>query len=155
MFESFKNKPVVLFLDECDSIARSRNDNNDVSEIPRVVNTLLQFLDEYNLPGLLLAATNLEKALDTAFFRRFDDIFEIPKPGTEEILGLLKMTLATFDVSSKIDWGLLSIRLKGRSAAFVVKAAQDAAKNAIFHDRRLVDQSDLELAINELHDGEF
>jgi SpoVK/Ycf46/Vps4 family AAA+-type ATPase len=154
IFDLFKEQPVVLFLDECDSIARSRMDQNDVGEISRIANTLLQFLEEYDLPGILVAATNMEQALDTAFFRRFDDIFQLPKPGIKEILGILKMSLSSFDISSKIDWKFITAQLEGKSAAFAEKAAHDAAKNAIFNDRRVVEQSDLELAIRELHDGE-
>ncbi len=152
LFELFKEKPVVLFLDECDSIARSRTEGNDVGEIPRIANVLLQFLEEYDLPGILVAATNLEQTLDTAFFRRFDDIFQLPKPGSEQIRGLLKMALSSFDLSRSINWKEIIRKLEGKSAAFIEKAAHDAAKNAIFHDRRMVTQEDLELAISELHD---
>lgn len=155
VFEIFREHPVVLFLDECDSIARSREETNDVGEIPRIVNTLLTLLDEYSLPGLLVAATNLEGALDTAFFRRFDDIFQIPKPHQGEILKLMRMTLASFEISSDIEWGYLVGQLNGKSAAFVVKAIQDAAKLAIFADRRTVRQSDIESAIGDLHHGDL
>ncbi|TGK45938.1 AAA family ATPase [Leptospira bouyouniensis] len=154
LFDLFKEEPVVLFLDECDSIARSRMEGNDVGEIPRIANTLLQFLEEYDLPGILVAATNLEKALDTAFFRRFDDICLLPKPGAEEIRGLLKMAFSSFDISNKINWNKIVKMLEGKSAAFVEKSAHDAAKNAIFNNRRLVLEDDLELAISELHTGD-
>lgn len=153
VFDLFKQQPVVLFLDECDTIARTRDERNDVGEMPRVVNTLLQFLEEYDLPGILIAATNLEQALDSAFFRRFDDIIELPRPGKKEILALLKLTLSSFGLAGGIAWSKLADSLLGKSAAFVVKAAQDGAKNAIFHDRRVVAQPDLEQAIRELHDG--
>ena len=81
LFESVKNYPCVLLLDEFDFIAKARSSGQDVGEMHRVVNILLNLLEDYEAPGLLIATTNLEGALDKASFRRFDDIIEIPKPG--------------------------------------------------------------------------
>lgn len=51
---------MVLLLDECDFIAKSRVTTQDVGEVPRIVNMLLTLLDEYNAPGLVIATTNLK-----------------------------------------------------------------------------------------------
>ena len=84
VFDYCKREPVVLLLDECDFIAKSRVATQDVGEVPRIVNMLLTLLDEYNAPGLVIATTNLKIKLDEALFRRFDDVIEIPMPQTEE-----------------------------------------------------------------------
>ena len=63
-----KSEPVVLLLDECDFIAKSRITTQDVGEVPRIVNMLLTLLDEYDAPGLVLATTNLKVSLDEALF---------------------------------------------------------------------------------------
>ena len=78
----------MLLLDECDFIAKSRINSQDVGEVPRIVNMLLTLLDEYNAPGLVIATTNLRISLDEALFRRFDDIIEIHKPSKNEIIRL-------------------------------------------------------------------
>ena len=68
VFDYCKNEPVVLLLDECDFIAKSRTTTQDVGEVPRIVNMLLTLLDEYDAPGLVIATTNLKVSLDEALF---------------------------------------------------------------------------------------
>lgn len=154
VFESAKERPCVLFLDECDFIAKSRNNQNDVGEVPRLVNTLLQLLEDFDAPGLLVAATNLDKQLDKALFRRFDDVFEVTPPGTSEIERLLKTTLSTVEVSKDIDWEKLVSSLLGMSAADVVKVAQDAAKSTVLSGRGAVYHADLDYAISDVYKRE-
>ncbi len=151
VFESAKARPCLLFLDECDFIAKSRSNQNDVGEVPRLVNTLLQLLEDFDAPGLLVAATNLDKQLDKALFRRFDDVFEVLPPGAEEIERLLKMTLSSIDNASNIHWDELVRKLVGMSAADVVKVAQDAAKNTVLSGKGEVRHEDLEFAISEIY----
>ncbi|WNC94999.1 ATP-binding protein [Paraburkholderia sp. FT54] len=50
VFESARDRPCLLFLDECDFIAKSRANSNDVGEVPRLVNTLLQLLEDFDAP---------------------------------------------------------------------------------------------------------
>jgi SpoVK/Ycf46/Vps4 family AAA+-type ATPase len=150
VFEAYQSSPCLLFLDECDFVARSRTATNDVGEVPRIVNTLLQLLEDYRSPGLLVAATNLDQSLDKAIFRRFDDVFEVPLPGKEEVINLLKTTLSAIHVAPDVDWASLSPRLEGMSAANVVKAAQDAAKSAVLAGELPVRQSHFLKAIEEL-----
>ncbi len=73
----------ILFLDEFDAIAKARDDAQEVGEIKRVVNALLQCLDARGRRGFTLAATNHEQLLDTAVWRRFDGRIEIPLPDEE------------------------------------------------------------------------
>ncbi|HBB35490.1 MAG TPA: AAA family ATPase [Cyanobacteria bacterium UBA8803] len=150
VFDKAIAEPCLLFLDECDSIAKSREDNQEVGEIKRVVNTFLQILDEYDSSsGLLVAATNLNKALDTALWRRFDDLIEVPLPGEKELEFILRQTLETIGVGS-IEWSGIIKQMSGFSAAQAVRVAQDAAKRAILEREELVIQEHLEEAIAEI-----
>jgi SpoVK/Ycf46/Vps4 family AAA+-type ATPase len=153
VFDAAKERPCVLLLDECDFIARSRTTSRDIGEASRVVNALLQFLDEYDAPGILVATTNAEESLDEAIFRRFDDVFQIPLPGGREIEQLFRMTLAAMKLSGQIDWQSIINTLKGLSAAYVVKAAQDAAKAAVLVGRKTVEEEDIRRAIDEIRRG--
>lgn len=155
IFSSAREKPCVLLLDECDFIARSRTASKDIGEVSRIVNTLLQLMEEYDAPGLLVATTNLESALDPALFRRFDDVFSIPLPGKAEIEELLKMTLSSVQMDRTIAWAPLIAKLEGSSAAMVVKAAQDAAKAAVLAGRQSLSEEKLLKAVEELqrHDA--
>ncbi|MFM0073956.1 AAA family ATPase [Paraburkholderia sediminicola] len=150
IFSSAREKPCVLLLDECDFIARSRTASKDIGEVSRIVNSLLQLMEEYDAPGLLVATTNLESALDPALFRRFDDVFSIPLPGAAEIEKLLKLTLSSVWLDRPIAWEPLVAKLEGSSAAMVVKAAQDAAKAAVLAGRKTLSQDKLLKAVEEL-----
>lgn len=150
VFEAAGERPCVLLLDECDFIARSRTTSKDIGEASRIVNSLLQLMEEYDAPGLLVATTNVESSLDTALFRRFDDVFQVPLPGPDEIEKLLRMTLSSVKVSERIDWSHIVEQLSGASAAMTVKAAQDAAKAAVLRGEKIVTESQLIDAVGEL-----
>ena len=150
VFETVSQSPCLLFIDECDAIAKSREDSQEVGEIKRVVNTFLQLLDEYEVSnGLLVAATNLTKFLDEAVWRRFDDVIEVPKPTEQEIRAILSQTLAAVEVGS-IDWNLIVKKMTNFSAAQIVKVAQDAAKRAILDREELVIQEHLMQSIKDV-----
>jgi hypothetical protein len=73
----------VLLLDEFDAIAKLRDDPQEVGEIKRVVNALLQNLDSRAEVGLTIGITNHPRLLDPAVWRRFEVQLEIPKPSFE------------------------------------------------------------------------
>lgn len=150
IFTAAKERPCVLLLDECDFIARSRVNGKDIGEASRIVNSLLQLMEEYDAPGLLVATTNIESALDEAMFRRFDDVILVPPPGPREVEKLLRTTLSAIPLDEAIDWKGLVSALSGASAAEVVKAARDAAKAAVLKGRKKVTDEHLRLAIAEL-----
>ncbi|OME79604.1 ATPase [Paenibacillus sp. FSL A5-0031] len=84
IFDYAIQNPCVFFLDEFDAIARNRSGRRDVQEMSRVVNTLLQCLDEFQSESILLAATNLDEELDTAVWRRFDTKMKYDPPTDSE-----------------------------------------------------------------------
>ncbi|MDR1718068.1 MAG: ATP-binding protein [Prevotella sp.] len=83
----------VLLLDEFDAIAKLRNDPQEVGEVKRVVNTLLQCLDSRKDRGFTIGVTNHESLLDPAIWRRFDIQIEIPKPSPMVSISLLRKFL--------------------------------------------------------------
>ncbi len=91
IFDFAKRKPCILFLDEFDAIAKARDDQHELGELKRVVNSLLQNIDEFSKDNILIAATNHQNLLDDAIWRRFTSIIEIPKPLSEDIIKLIKM----------------------------------------------------------------
>lgn len=80
LFDFANRYRCVLFLDEFDAVAKARDDAQEIGELKRVVNTLLQSLDARNGKGIILAATNHEHLLDTAVWRRFDSRIAVKKP---------------------------------------------------------------------------
>ncbi|MBX3448206.1 MAG: ATP-binding protein [Planctomycetaceae bacterium] len=150
VFDAAKSRPCVLLLDECDFIARSRTGNRDIGEASRIVNSLLLLMDEFDAPGLLVATTNTESALDPAFIRRFDDSLLIPKPGVQEVERLLADSLRNIGVEQCMNWQMIVATLAGASAADVVKVARDAAKATILAGEKTVTRERLDAAIREL-----
>lgn len=149
VFDYCKKEPVVLLLDECDFIAKSRVSTQDVGEVPRIVNMLLTLLDEYDAPGLAIATTNLKVTLDEALFRRFDDVIEIPIPGVRERERLLQMTLSAIAVSPDINYAELAQMMEGYSSANVVLTTQRAAKISILEDSKRVSSIHFKQALAE------
>lgn len=139
LFEAIKSYPCVLLLDEFDFIAKARDNKQDVGEMHRVVNILLNVLEDYEGPGIIIATTNLEGSIDRALFRRFDDIIEMPKPGKSEITEILKSTLGSIKTSKDIKWSVLAGKMVGFSAALIVKIANDAAKLSVIKGNDSVD----------------
>jgi hypothetical protein len=90
LFDYANRYRCVLFLDEFDAVAKARDDAQEIGEIKRVVNTLLQSIDGRNGLGITLAATNHEHLLDMAVWRRFDARIELLKPEPDAREQLLK-----------------------------------------------------------------
>lgn len=89
LFSFAEQHRCILLLDEFDAVAKARNDTQEVGEIKRIVNTLLQCIDERANKGMTIAITNHEVLLDPAVWRRFDVRIFVPKPdkhGREKII---------------------------------------------------------------------
>lgn len=61
----------IVFIDEFDAFAKSRFDSNDVGELKRIVNSLIQTLDMLPSSTVVIGATNLIETIDPAISRRF------------------------------------------------------------------------------------
>lgn len=153
VFDAAKDQPCVLLLDECDFIARSRSVGRDIGEASRIVNMLLQLMEDYDAPGLLVATTNLQDSLDAALFRRFDEVYRLPLPGVVEIERLIQLTLSGMKVGPRVDWPALSEAFVGLSAAQVVKVAQNAAKSVVLANQKTVEEQHLRDALAEARLG--
>ncbi len=152
VFDAAKASPCALFLDECDTLARSRRERNDVGEVTRITNALLEMLEDYRGDGLVIAATNLDSALDTALFRRFDEVLKVPLPGIPEICRLLQTTLSPMETDSTVGWRELAQAMDGMSGSEVVHVAQSAAKHCVLDGRRQVTEGDIRQALTEVQE---
>jgi len=72
VFDKAGRERAVLFLDEFDQLGKAReNDDRDVGEMRRLVNTLIQLIDYFPERAMLICATNHAEILDKALMRRF------------------------------------------------------------------------------------
>ncbi len=152
VFDAAQASPCALFLDECDTLARSRTERNDVGEATRITNGLLEMLENHRGEGLVIAATNLDSSLDAALFRRFDEVLRIPLPGAEEIERLLRSALSAMPVERDVSWAELAREMDGMSGSDVVRVGQNAAKHCVLENRKKVAESDLRYALSEVHE---
>ncbi|WP_227122856.1 AAA family ATPase [Kosakonia oryzae] len=95
LFDFSNRYHCILLLDEFDAIAKVRDDPHELGEIKRVVNTLLQCIDNRLNKGFTIAITNHEKLLDSAIWRRFDTKIHIPKPTSDVRKKLIESFSAT------------------------------------------------------------
>lgn len=106
----------LLLLDEFDAIAKLRNDSQEVGEIKRVVNTLLQNLDSRKSVGFTIGITNHDVLLDPAVWRRFEVQIEIPKPSFEDLVKIISKGIQPLELSEN-SIGFLAWCLEGSSGA--------------------------------------
>ena len=142
IFDTIHQSPCLFFIDEADSLARTRLAVQEVGEVKRIVNTFLQLLDEYKAPGLLVAATNLDSDLDSAVWRRFDTVIEVPRPGNSEIRGIIEQSLGAIP-HQFTNWEAIIKGFHGQFAAQVVTCSQRAAKRLILDGGKFLTDNDL------------
>lgn len=133
IFEFAKLAPCVLFLDEFDAVARARDSIDEVKEMARVVNTLLQCLDEFHGNSIFIAATNLEEELDNAVWRRFDTRMNYALPGKDE-LGLFLTKLIGVPVANSALIEQAKDLLQGCSFADIEQIILKAKRRMIIED---------------------
>jgi SpoVK/Ycf46/Vps4 family AAA+-type ATPase len=148
VFDAMASMESIYFFDEFDALGAKRTQSNDVGEIRRVLNTFLQLLEKDDSRGLIVAATNHPELLDKALFRRFDDVLEYGLPDGDVLRRILKSHLGRF-ADSKLDWDLVVNKASGLSQADVSRAATDALKHVLLHERSYVTTGDLLEALNE------
>lgn len=94
VFDFISRTPVVALFDEVDALTKDRGDGADHGELKRAVNAVLQMMDGYRGPSLLIATTNYESIIDRAVWRRFDETLRFDKPDDKQIVQLLTLKLA-------------------------------------------------------------
>jgi len=123
-----KTHGVVLF-DEFDAVAKERADETEHGELKRVVNALLQLMDAYSGSSLLIAATNHDRLLDSAIWRRFESVVRFPLPAFEDRVLLLRRFLGGLRHDDSA-LGEVAEQSEGLSGADLEGIAKYAARTA-------------------------
>lgn len=148
IFDAMSATRGIYFFDELDAIGRQRNSDNDVGEIRRVLNSFLLFLENDTSESLLVAATNHPHLLDEALFQKFDDVIEYTLPSESMIRTLLENRLVLFDLRWD-DWSDILQAAQNLSIAELVRAADEAAKQAVLANTSQIEKENLRSAILE------
>ena len=96
VFDSIESNVGVYLFDEFDAIGADRSLDNEVGEMRRILNSFLQFIEQDNSESIIIAATNNQKLLDQALFRRFDDVLHYMLPTDVEIKRLLEYKIKSY-----------------------------------------------------------
>ena len=131
------NRGVYLF-DEFDAIGAERGRDNEVGEMRRVLNSFLQFIEQDSSESIIFGATNNIKILDSALFRRFDDIINYTLPTKNDIEELIKLKLNKYLGNFSLDTTVSAA--SGLSHAEITNACYDALKEIILTDKNIVTQ---------------
>ncbi|MBQ8618199.1 MAG: ATP-binding protein [Clostridia bacterium] len=155
IFDFASRQPCVLFLDEFDAIAKARDDQHELGELKRVVNSLLQNMDAYCQGGILVAATNHQELLDDAIWRRFQTIIEVPKPEEQEIEKLLQRinnVMDMKDITAK-QRSIIIRQMKGLSYSEIQTLTQNVVKQRIIKNENCASVFDFlcEVAVFKNH----
>lgn len=150
LFDYANSKPCILFLDEFDAIAKARDDRHELGELKRVINSLLQNIDDFTQNNILIAATNHAELLDKAIWRRFNFVVEVNKPSEEEIEKLLNL----YFVSSANDFinntrktDILVENLVGYAHADIKTICNNAISRSIISKKEHVNYEDVLMQI--------
>ena len=138
LFDHASSRPCVLFLDEFDSIAKLRDDKNELGELKRVVISILQNIDALESRTILIAATNHEHLLDPAIWRRFGFQIRIDKPNEGIRLKMFNEFLGDFS-NKKLNKSFTAISVN-LSGAQIKLACNNSKRHAIVNNNQIIDE---------------
>ena len=144
IFDEISASVGVYLFDEFDAIGADRALDNEVGEARRILNSFLQFIEQDASESIIIAATNSQKLLDQALFRRFDDVLHYTLPTRAEIYRLYSARLGTFDRHIMVSEKLLN-ESSGLSHAEIIRVCDDAIKSSILSDERITERQLLAL----------
>ena len=137
VFDFAAASPTVMLFDEFDALGKEREDATEHGELRRVVNAVLQMLDAYDGRSLIIAATNHEGMLDTAVWRRFEEVLFLKPPTRAQLCRLLSVKLRgvrrEFDIESIAESGMF----KGVTHADVERIVRRALKDMVLEGGEL------------------
>ncbi|MBR3560104.1 MAG: ATP-dependent zinc metalloprotease FtsH [Oscillospiraceae bacterium] len=148
--EAAKVAPCIIFIDEIDTIGKSRDGGrysggNDERE--QTLNQLLAEMDGFDPTKgvIVLAATNRPEVLDKALLRpgRFDRRITIDKPNLAGRLETLKVHTRNIKLAEDVDLKKVALATAGTVGADLANLANEAALRAVRKGRKLVTQEDM------------
>ena len=155
--EAEENAPTIIFIDEIDSIAPSRDEVSGEVE-RRVVAQLLSLMDGLEARGdvIVIAATNRVDAVDNALRRggRFDREIEIGVPDRDGRLEILQIHSRSMPLSEDVELGEFADQTYGFVGADIASLTKESAMSALRRVRPRIDIEEEEIPAEVLDDLE-
>merc|ERR1712003_480829 len=154
-----KNAPCIVFVDEIDSVGRSRGTGigggNDERE--QTLNQLLTEMDgfEGNTGVIVVAATNRADILDPALLRpgRFDRTVQVPVPDVKGREDILKVHAENKKFEDDIDLAVVAKRTPGFSGADLANLLNEAAILAGRRDKAAISNGEVDDSVDRIVAG--
>ena len=157
LFDLAKKKaPTIIFIDEIDAVGASRTEANTSGdrEVQRTLMQLLAGMDGFENRGdvKIIGATNRIDILDRALLRpgRFDRIIEIPLPGVQGRLSILKVHTRALTMDESVDLDEIAAFTEGKNGADLKAICMEAGMFAIRKERTSITQKDFLSAIEKV-----
>jgi hypothetical protein len=145
VFDYVQGKNALLLLDEMDALAKLRDDKHELGELKRVVNTVIQGLDELDPAAIVVGATNHPHLLDPAIWRRFPYKIELGSPDLTVRADMWRYFLFADDDKDGIS-NILGNLSGGLSGADIESIGITARRHAVI-DKRPIDIGTVAVAI--------
>ena len=150
--------PCIIFIDELDSIGRSRRQGSMNSEQENTLNQLLTCmdgLDTNNNGVIVMAATNRLELLDPALLRsgRFDRIIQCPLPDKGGREAILNVHCKKLNVSGDVDLERIAKLTPGTSGADLCTITNEAAIRTARRGGAIINNMDFDSAIENYFSG--
>ncbi len=154
-----KNAPCIVFIDEIDAVGRQRGAGlgGGHDEREQTLNQLLVEMDGFGVNEgiIIIAATNRPDILDPALLRpgRFDRQITVDRPDVNGRKEILKVHTKGKPISKEVDLDILARRTPGFTGADLSNMVNEAALLAARRNKKKVDMSELEEAIERVIAG--
>ena len=145
--------PCILFIDEFDFVAKTRR-SDEHAALKRAVNTLLKSIDNVSLiqdDVLLIAATNHPDQLDSAAWRRFDEVVNFPKPDRRMREDILAVITQEMDID-EFDPSVIAEATQGLTGSDLRMVLREAVLGALTDERTHLTQADLISAVESFEE---
>lgn len=156
--EAEKMAPCIIFIDEIDSIGKSRDNqmqSNDERE--QTLNQLLTEMDGFDTSKgiVILGATNRPEILDKALLRpgRFDRRVIVDRPDLKGRVAILNVHSKDVKMGKDVNLESIAKGTPGAVGADLANIINEAALRAVRSGRELVIQEDLEEAVEVIIAG--
>jgi cell division protease FtsH len=151
IFEQAKEqeKACIIFLDEFELIAPSRERSND----PMLITLLTEldgFVKDQKFPIIVIAATNYPDKLDPAVVRpgRISHKIHMQRPDLADRKAILQLYLSKIEHEADMNLSSITQRTEGLTAADLADIVQSGARIAINNNQTIVTLENLEEALD-------
>ena len=153
-----KTAPAIIFIDEIDSIGKSRNNTINGEEREHTLNQLLACMDGFNASQgvIIIAATNRPDILDEALMRpgRFDRTVAVELPDMHDRLAILNVHCRNKQLAADVDLFHIARSTGKFSGASLAKLANEAALTAVRKKNHRIMMADWTTALDRMLLGE-